>query len=213
MDPTSAATMDLLAEVEMSVGEAERAQRCWMRGIEISEDPDSVENTERWLYIAQMQEGDAARTSYMQGIALLNKRLQVPRPPRAAEEYSALNEGDSPDVVRAKLCTAQCALADLYLTDLCFEDGAEEKCQAALDAAAEHNVAQSHEPLQSMASLRFSQGKPDEASQVRLSLGTAVSATQAEEKKAVDLSAAMSIIFLSVVQQLIILSCVRRCCS
>lgn len=164
MDPTSAATMDLLAEVEMSVGEAERAQRCWMRGIEISEDPDSVENTERWLYIAQMQEGDAARTSYMQGIALLNKRLQVP----TTTSVSVLDDGDSPDVVRAKLCTAQCALADLYLTDLCFEDGAEEKCQAALDAAAEHNVAQSHEPLQSMASLRFSQGKPDEASQVRL---------------------------------------------
>jgi len=167
-NPTSTTTLDLLAEVEMAIGEIERAQLCWNRGLELSGDPNSVENTERWLYIAQTQEGDAARASYEQGISLLRKRLQSLKQLEGAESTgpSSLVNESSPEIVRAKLCTAHCALADLYLTDLCFEDGAEEKCQVILDAAMELNVAQSHEPLQSMASLRFSQGKPDEACQV-----------------------------------------------
>ena len=163
-DPSCTATLDLLAEVEMAIGEIERAQLCWNRGVELSGDPDSVENTERWLYIAQTQEGNAARNSYGRGIALLQKRLHLLN--AESSESPSPDDENSPDILQAKLCTAHCALADLYLTDLCFEDGAEEKCQIALDAAMKFNLAQSHEPLQSMASLRFSQEKPDEACQV-----------------------------------------------
>ena len=52
------------------------------------------------------------------------------------------------------LCTAYCALAELYLTDLCFEEDAEQSCQAALDQSMQYNTTNNHEPVQGLASLR-----------------------------------------------------------
>ena len=36
-----------------------------------------------------------------------------------------------------QICATQCSIAELYLTDLCFEENAEAECQAALLRAAE----------------------------------------------------------------------------
>jgi len=140
---------DLLAEVEMSIGETENAARAWMHVIEQSGNPDDISHAERWLYIAQLQEGEKSRESYLQGIKLLQARAQT-----------------NPEQYQTQLCTAFCALAELYLTDLCFEENAEEACQTALDQAMTFDNTESHEPVQGLASLRLSQNRHADACQL-----------------------------------------------
>ena len=176
MAPHDANVFDHLAEVEMSLGETERASRAWIRAIEITGNPSDPANAERWLYIAQLQEGDASRQSYTQAISLLQARTRVDPTGGAAAVSSSSSASSSSSSAaaaagaesqtRAQLCTAFCALAELYLTDLCFEDDAERACQEALDEAMKHNSTDSHEPIQGMASLRLSQGNHAEASQL-----------------------------------------------
>uniref|UniRef100_A0A7S2CWS8 Uncharacterized protein n=1 Tax=Octactis speculum TaxID=3111310 RepID=A0A7S2CWS8_9STRA len=155
--PEDASILDQLAEVEMGVGETERAGRAWMRAIEVSGNPDHDANAERWLYVAQLREGNGARESYEHGLRLLTARLQ------AMQASMVHEEGSSESDIRAQMCTAYCAVAELYLTDLCLEESAEEACQNALNKAMEFNANESHEPMQGLASLRLSQGMHAEA--------------------------------------------------
>lgn len=122
-----AATEDLLAEVEQSLGETERAVQAWRRGIAKSGGSDDSSNAERWLYIAQVQEGEEARGSYLEGIRLLQARAGTSS--SASSQHAAYDPHDT----NAKLLKTFCALAELYLTDLCFDPLAEQHCQDYLD--------------------------------------------------------------------------------
>lgn len=162
ISPNTPEVFDLLAEVEMALGESERASRAWMHTIQSSGNPDDITHAERWLYIAQLQQGIEARDSYLQGIKLLQARAQTQSEPTP------------------QLCSAFCALGELYLTDLCFEEGAETSCQEALDHALQNDVSQSHEPVQCMASLRLSQNRHAEAVSMILVAYERISSVQEE---------------------------------
>ena len=66
--------------------------------------------------------------------------------------------------LRQKLCGAYCSIAELYLTDLCYEADAESQCEAALELALLiDNPKFSPDALQAMANLRLSQNRGKEA--------------------------------------------------
>jgi hypothetical protein len=48
-----------------------------------------------------------------------------------------LGDDEESGVIRHQICSAYCGIAELYLTDLCMEEGAEADCQAAMDKALE----------------------------------------------------------------------------
>jgi tetratricopeptide (TPR) repeat protein len=68
---------------------------------------------------------------------------------------------------RRQQSAAYCAIAELYLTDLCYEDDAEQECETAIQAALKIIDPTDGEPLvdslQTMASLRLSQRRAQEA--------------------------------------------------
>lgn len=66
--------------------------------------------------------------------------------------------------LRQQLCGAYCSIAELYLTDLCYEADAESQCEAALESALFiDNPRFSPDALQAMANLRLSQNRGREA--------------------------------------------------
>mmetsp|Transcript_6911 Transcript_6911/g.22193 ORF Transcript_6911/g.22193 Transcript_6911/m.22193 type:complete len:200 (-) Transcript_6911:532-1131(-) len=73
------------------------------------------------------------------------------------------NDDESPAVAATRrLCEAYCALAELYMTDLCYEADAEARCEAAVTSAL--SIApDSAEVLSTLASLRISQSRPQDA--------------------------------------------------
>jgi hypothetical protein len=67
-------------------------------------------------------------------------------------------------VQRSQLCGAYCSVAELYLTDLCFEPNAEHECESSLKAALElDEPTSSPDAVQAMANLRLSQKRGVEA--------------------------------------------------
>lgn len=64
--------------------------------------------------------------------------------------------------VRDAMSTMCCAVAEIYLTDLCFAENAEQNCEFAVNRALELN-SESVEAHQLQASLRLSQSRPEEA--------------------------------------------------
>jgi hypothetical protein len=150
------------------------------------ENDEDAQQTERtagiFLSIGQLGEGKEALSAYQQGIVLLEQRLLEQR--LSNEEQLDTNHPPARNDVsscRSTLVSAYCAVAELYLTDLCWADDAESTCESylmlALTTAAAHEpnhpnessaVAISIPPppldaLQTLASLRLSQHRQHQA--------------------------------------------------
>jgi tetratricopeptide (TPR) repeat protein len=63
---------------------------------------------------------------------------------------------------RQKIANSLCGIAEVYMTDLSWEEDAEARCNAAVTEALLF-APENPEPLQTLASIRISQLKPDEA--------------------------------------------------
>lgn len=81
----------------------------------ISLEPE--EGPDKYLYMAQLHEGRCALEYYEKGLELLLKMLGEGA------------EGAKQGVLKQRVCMAYCSVAELFLTDLCFEPDAEAQCQ------------------------------------------------------------------------------------
>jgi len=141
-----------------------------------------------YMYMAQSSEGSEALEFFTKGSQELKLRWDclksikdhVPGTPMPMEEEEQKqvrkDQLEDPEEaiedVKKRLCETQCAIAELYMTDLCMEDGAEQQCESSLHAALEYcgasieNNQYSNVPpevLQTMANLRLSQSRLDDA--------------------------------------------------
>lgn len=74
-----------------------------------------TENPSKWLNFAQLHEGNEALQLYSKGIEALTHALQQ------AAAAAAPDQQGQQQLLRGQLRNAHCAVAELYLTDLCFE--------------------------------------------------------------------------------------------
>eukprot|EP00934_Nitzschia_sp_Nitz4_P008694 Nitzschia sp. Nitz4//scaffold29_size155292//29231//30541//NITZ4_002641-RA/size155292-processed-gene-0.7-mRNA-1//1//CDS//3329546397//8684//frame0 len=166
--------LEKLGECKVSLGDQEGARKDFEDALALldekcSREMDSLLYHERrsnlFLYIGQLCMDRDALEAYHKGIQSLESAVTL-----AAEAHdgdatmevdaSATSGGNLLSVLRQKLSGAYCTVAELYLTDLCFEDNAETECESHLEKALKlHDV--DGEPfvdaLQTMASLRLSQ--------------------------------------------------------
>jgi tetratricopeptide (TPR) repeat protein len=145
-----------------------------------------------YLYIGQLQVGKDAVDAYQKGIGCLQSTLeQMQRDFAALESLSqemdeAMVQGDNDDddddddedeskpvdpqkamaETQRQLAAACCSVADVYLTDLCFEEDAEQECESFLNKAMllpDVDGEPVIDALQTAASLRLSQNRGLEA--------------------------------------------------
>ena len=77
------------------------------------------EGPDKYLYMAQLHGGREALAHYEKGLELLQKPLAD----GAAETKEAAA------ALRQRVCMAYCSIGELFLTDLCFDQDAETRCQ------------------------------------------------------------------------------------
>lgn len=73
--------------------------------------------------MAQLHEGRQALGFYEKGMVLLQKQLENGVDGAKGEAAS----------LKQRLCMAHCGVGELFLTDLCFEEDAEQRCQVLTD--------------------------------------------------------------------------------
>jgi tetratricopeptide (TPR) repeat protein len=133
-----------------------------------------------FLYVGQLSEGADALASYRSGIGCLQLALarreveQIPDS-RTTTNKPASDPKDDEDEngtvtqlgeTRQQLASAYCSVAELYLTDLCFEDNAEQECENCIGKALElSSSSDAVDAWQAMANLRLSQKRGPEAAE------------------------------------------------
>jgi tetratricopeptide (TPR) repeat protein len=152
----------LVAEVHLARGDASSAVQHFEAAVRI--DPDgALVSADPYLYLAQLcEEGGAKSIQYFErGCEVLRNEIEVLNDSIQADD----EEGQL--IIKskqAKLAEALCGMTEVYMTDLSFEEDAEQKCENYItEAVAVCPDELSAGTLQVLASVRISQERLDEA--------------------------------------------------
>jgi hypothetical protein len=138
--PEDPAILEALGVALIALDLADEAKSLLERSAALA--PDA--SASKWMYLGQLSFGMDAVRAFEQGLRVLQ-----------AEASGAARDRSVSD--------AYCAIAELFMTDLCDEDEAEARCDAAA-AAARGADAGNAEAWARSASLRLCQKRPEEAS-------------------------------------------------
>ncbi|KAH8148629.1 uncharacterized protein LAJ45_07340 [Morchella importuna] len=147
-DPAHLPALELHGEAHLELGDEDSARTYFEKAAAL--DPDgALSGPEKFLWLAQLGVGGAEMMRwYERGTAVLRAWMQEGR---GAERG-----------LREKMCGALCAMAEIYMSDLCDEPDAESRCESYVTEAL-LTTPDSSEALQTLASIRISQQRPADA--------------------------------------------------
>lgn len=159
--PSAAAlpALNLLGEINVELGDPDSAKEAFEAAIAI--DPEGAnDGAEKFLWMAQLNEEGGAESVrwFEKGVEVLKREIGEleGKLVKKAEVEELLEEK------KQKVANSLCGIAEVYMTDLSWEEDAETRCEAAVTEAllfAPNNP----EPLQTLASIRISQLRHDDA--------------------------------------------------
>jgi tetratricopeptide (TPR) repeat protein len=156
--------LNLLGEIHVELGEIDAARRYFLQAAALDKDgaisEDAGGGAEKFLWLAQLSEegGSDSVGWFAKGAMSLRSQIQdlACRNKLDAHEQVMLEEK------QRKLAAALCGVVEVYMTDLSWEEEAEQKCEALVTEAT--LVAPSFaEPWQTLASVRISQSRYQDA--------------------------------------------------
>ncbi len=140
LSPNDTNIMDALSDVYIQLGNNVKGKELLLNSVTLQ----PTVNPYKWMYLAQLQQGLEAKNSYNKGIELLL--------PLATDNSE----------IQHQLCKIYCSIAELYLTDLCYEDGAEDCCERAINEALLLDKT-SIDARQTLVNLKLSQNRGNDA--------------------------------------------------
>nr|XP_040020958.1 probable assembly chaperone of rpl4 isoform X2 [Gasterosteus aculeatus aculeatus] len=163
VESTNLQALDMQGHICSELGDTQKAKGAFLRAVELS--PDVGHS--KYMYLGQSHTGQEAVDYYTKGIQVLlstlEKNAQAP-----AEAGAAVPHGVNTELPTAKdVCIAYCSMAEIYLTDLCMEEGAADKCKEFIERALQYHH-DNPEALQLMASYLFSTERNQEGKEYLL---------------------------------------------
>ena len=160
--------LKLLGEISVELGDGERAKGYFEKAVELDPDGEVPEamggGAEKFLWLAQLcEEGGRQSVEWFERGA---KALQAEL---AALGSGVLAELDEETLLimrmekKRKLANALCGIVEVYMTDLSWEDEAEARCENLITEALTVEDETSPEVLQTLASVRLSQERKEDA--------------------------------------------------
>uniref|UniRef100_A0A665TTB4 Si:dkey-12j5.1 n=1 Tax=Echeneis naucrates TaxID=173247 RepID=A0A665TTB4_ECHNA len=163
MDSNNLQALDMMGHICSELGDTQKAKGIFLRAVELS--PDVGHS--KYMYLGQIHSGQEAVDYYTRGIQVqlsaLEKQAQT-----TVQSGATAQPHEDPDVPTAKdVSVAYCSLAEIYLTDLCMEEGAADKCRELIERALQYHH-DNPEALQLMASYLFSTERNQEGKEYLL---------------------------------------------
>lgn len=167
LDPESEEALpalNLLGEIHIELGDIDTARQYFLQAASIDEDgavgEDVGGGAEKFLWLAQLSEegGEDSVDWFEKGAISLRAQIQalLERKKLDAEMEAMLLEK------RRKLAVALCGVVEVYMTDLSWEEDAEQRCETLVTEAT--MVAPTFaEPWQTLANVRISQQRMEDA--------------------------------------------------
>ncbi|XP_072250459.1 uncharacterized protein [Leuresthes tenuis] len=157
VDSNNLQALDMLGNIYSELGDMQKAKGVFLRAVELS--PDVGHS--KYMYLGQIHTGQEAVDYYTKGIQVLLSALEKQdTTAQAAAAAPAEEDGDLPTA--KDVSAAYCSIAEIYLTDLCTEEGAADKCREFIERALQYHH-DNPEALQLMASYLFSKERNQEA--------------------------------------------------
>lgn len=174
-DARACAAYNLLGEINVELGEIDTARACFFQAAKVDEDGALAEDLgggpEKFNWLAQLsEEGGADSVAWFdKAAAVLRVQIQVltdaaAEAKRKGSAHGALEkelEAKTEDKKR-KLAETLCAVAEVYMTDLSWEDDAEARCEA-LVTEATMLAPELPDAWQTVANVRVSQSRREDA--------------------------------------------------
>ena len=167
LDPQSEGALpalNLLGEIHVELGDIDAARKYFLQAAAIDEDGTISEDVgggaEKFLWLAQLSEegGQDSVDWFEKGAVSLRIQIQQLLDKKKLDK---IGEASLEEKTR-KLTGALCAVVEVYMTDLSWEEDAEQKCEALVTEAT--MVAPGFpEPWQTLANVRISQERMDDA--------------------------------------------------
>nr|XP_061788950.1 uncharacterized protein LOC133578538 [Nerophis lumbriciformis] len=162
LESTNLQALEMLGHISSELGETEKAKGAFLHAVEIN--PDVGHS--KYMYLGQLHTGQEAVDFYTKGIHVLLAALEKQKATAQAAAASPLDaESELPTMKDVSM--AYCSVAELYLTDLCMEEGAADKCREFIERALQYHP-DNPEGLQLMASYLFSTEKIQEGKEYLL---------------------------------------------
>lgn len=174
-DARACAAYNLLGEINVELGEIDTARACFIQAAKLDEDGALAEDLgggpEKFNWLAQLsEEGGADSVAWFdKATVVLRAQIQVlsdaaAEARRKGSAYGAVEkelEAKIEDKKR-KLAETLCAVAEVYMTDLSWDDDAETRCEALITEAT-MLAPELPDAWQTVANVRVSQSRRDDA--------------------------------------------------
>ncbi|KAM8825757.1 uncharacterized protein ACB058_019265 isoform 1-T1 [Synchiropus picturatus] len=162
IDSTNLHALDMLGQICSELGDTQKAKEVFLRAIELS--PETGHG--KYMSLGQIHTAQEAVDYYTRGIQVLLSDLDK-QAQNAQPQAAALSEEEPEQLTKKDVCVAYCSIAEIYLTDLCMEEGAADSCHEFIKKALQYHP-DNPEALQLMASYLFSTEKNQEAKEYLL---------------------------------------------
>jgi len=123
LEPNNTSIMDDYAQCLLELGDVEKAAEVLRNSIE--QDPDG--GYQKYMNFGQLLEGMDALKCFQKGVDLMKSVL-----PQTTDE-------DEKQKIKYHLSTAHCSMAEIFMTDCCMEEFAEDECVSLIEQAIEWN--------------------------------------------------------------------------
>ncbi|KAK4245645.1 hypothetical protein C7999DRAFT_16160 [Corynascus novoguineensis] len=171
------AALSVLGQIHVELGEVDAARAFFAAAVKVDEDGSLPEDVgggpEKFLWLAQLSEegGQDSVSWFERGAAALRAQIQAltesleSRPLTRDRQEAVIAEK------RKRLAETLCAVVEVYMTDLSWEEDAEQRCEALITEAT-MLAPESAETWQTVANVRISQTRTEEAQEaLKRSLG------------------------------------------
>jgi len=179
MEPNNVKIHECYGNVYAETGDVGNAMKHFNEAVRLEPDTGHV----KYLYLGQITEGREAVQHYEKGIVIMKETIEYQKNNKEKrDDEKPLSNGDVANVY--------CSLAEIFMTDCCMEDDAEEQCEKYCKLAVETDE-KSLDAAVSMSNLLLNQSKMDDAkitTEKALSLWTELSANIEEDSIPENLS-------------------------
>lgn len=127
MDPDNVRALETSGSLLTDLGNVEAAKQCFGRAVHLCPD----KGYSKYLNLGQLFEGAQSVECFQKGIEL----MMVEKQSKEAQEVEAACGGGVEGPTDRDVSNAYLSIAEIYMTDCCFDDDAEEKCGANIDKA------------------------------------------------------------------------------
>ncbi|KAI0548580.1 TPR domain-containing protein [Xylaria curta] len=159
--------LNFLGQINLELGDFETARAYLLRAVAIDEDGSKEENVgggpEKFLSLAQLSEegGKDSVGWFQKGAAALRERIYALEHAKGKGKQSD-EETILVEELRKKLAMTLCSIAEVFMTDLSWEEDAEKRCES-LTTEATMIAPNFAETWQTLANVRISQSRFDDA--------------------------------------------------